>query len=102
MPKARSSLIAPARHIGPQGRYLIVAQKVAPGRHLAVLAQLHRGEEALFVVWKLAQIGRDRAGIDHVGAVAVRAALSEGRLALVDLRLIGFSILLRAGGVCRQ
>src|SRR6266700_2724217 len=102
MPPVTSSWISPARHIGPQMRYLIVAQEVAPRRHLAVLAQLHRGEEAFLVIRKLAQIGRDRAGIDHVGAVAVRAFLSEDRLALVDLRVISASILLRAGGMYRQ
>src|SRR3984893_18962368 len=102
MPRARSSWISPARKIGPQIRDLIVAQEVAPRRHLAVLAQLHRGGEAFLVVRELAQIGRDGAGIDHVGAVAMRAFLSECTLALVDLRLTGVSTLLRAGGMCRQ
>src|SRR5258705_11874060 len=102
MSRARSSWISPARHIGPKTGDLLVAQEVAPRRHLAVLAQLHRGEEALPVVRKPAQVGRDRAGVDHVEAVAVRAFLGKGCLALVNLRLICASIRWRRGGRRRR
>src|SRR5882724_3489784 len=77
---------------------MIVSQEIAPRWHLAVLAELHRGEEALFVVRKPAQVGGNGAGIDHIGAVAVRAFLRKGYLALVDLRRVDAGILLRRGG----
>src|SRR5713101_4946364 len=49
---------------------------------------VNAGTIALFVVRKPAQVGRDGAGVDHVEAVAVRALLSKGYLALINLRLI--------------
>src|SRR5260370_7746609 len=88
MPQSRPSWSPPARYKGPDVGDLLFAQDVAPRRHLAILTLLHRGDKARTVVRKRAQVGRDGACVDHVGAMAVRAIPRIGDFALVDLRRI--------------
>src|SRR5207244_12755551 len=52
--RAAASWLSLARHIGPERIDLVIAQKVAPRRHLVVLAELDRADEARLVVGNLA------------------------------------------------
>src|SRR5260370_33702263 len=93
MPQARPSWIPPARYKGPDIGDLVFAQNIAPRRHLAILALLDRGDEARPVVRKCAQVRRDRAGVDHIWAMAVRAILGISSFAQIDLCLIAAGLL---------
>src|SRR5260370_29075926 len=93
MPQARLSWIPPARYKGPDIGDLFFAQNTAPRRHLAIFALLDRADEARPVVRECAQVRRDRAGVDHIGAMAVRAILRIGSLAQINLCLITAGLL---------
>src|SRR6185312_9451476 len=85
---ARFSWFPLARYVGPKRGDLIIVQDPAPGRHLAVLARFHGVEKSRLVVRKLAQVGRDRAGVEQPRTVTMRAMCRVACLALVDQRLI--------------